>query len=173
VTGTVAAAEAWAQDLAPVRKALLRRARAEADHLRAGAARDRDRLLGDARRRAEEIRHDAEREGRAAGAAAAAADVAAAGRAARQIVFDARRRAYHDLVREVAGRLGRWMSDPAVVAALRAGITDALAPGAVVHADGEALTGTNGGRRIEVSPAGLADAAVRRLGSDVERLWQP
>ena len=160
-------------DLAPLRTALLRSARTEAARLRAEAEAYRDAALAEARGRAETIRAEARERGRADAAALVATDLAATGRAARQIVLSARRDAYRDLCREVRRTAAAWLGEPAVRKAFQALAADRLGPEATVDPGPAGLTAAAGGRQLELRADTLADAAVRRLGATLEELWEP
>jgi hypothetical protein len=160
-----------ADTLQPVRMALLRRAQAEAERLRADAANDYDRRLTEARSEAERIRVEAERRGHADAEAMTGADVAAAERAGRGAVLAACRQAFEELRAQVERELTVWLAEPAIRAALRVRIIRALGPDTRLEAEG--LAGSHAGRRIDVDAGILADQAIHDLGDSIEELWAP
>ncbi|MDY7087890.1 MAG: hypothetical protein SYR96_22635 [Actinomycetota bacterium] len=161
-----------ADPLAAVREALLRAARAEADRVTAEARTERDRRLAAARDRAAVIRAEARKRGHDDAAAAGAADGAAAGRSSRQIVLRARRDAYRALEQQIRDRASVWLAEPAVEAAVRARVAAALGPGASVIVTSGAVTGTLGGRQVEVTARGLTGEALQDLGTRIEEMWR-
>ncbi|GID32376.1 hypothetical protein [Paractinoplanes brasiliensis] len=161
-----------ADPLAPVREALLRAARAEADRVTAEARAERDRRLTAARDRAAVIQAEARKRGHDDAAAAGAADEAAAGRSSRQTVLRARRDAYRALEQQIRERASAWLAEPAVEAAVRARVAAALRPGASVIVTSGAVTGTLDDRQVEVTARGLTGEALRDLGTRIEEMWR-
>lgn len=170
-------APAGADPLAPVRDALLDRARHEAHRLLAAADADVDRALAAARDDAAETLAVARAAG-AADAATALADARArARRQARARVLAARRTAYEDLRRQAREATRALCGGPdaaAVLDVLRERAGAALGPGAVVtDAPGGGVRAESAGRRVTLTPEALADEALDRLGAEVEGLWAP
>ncbi|RZU53391.1 hypothetical protein EV385_5314 [Krasilnikovia cinnamomea] len=154
--------------LAPVRSALLNRARADAEKIRAGAAAEAGQATAAAQARAEAIRAEAETAGRAEARAAGAAEVAAAGRTARGLILRARREAYEELRDAVRQRLAE---DPLLIEVFSARIRRALSPGATLTVVPGGVVGVDEDRQVECTIDGLTDEVLRRLGSSVEDLW--
>jgi vacuolar-type H+-ATPase subunit E/Vma4 len=165
-----------ADSLAPVRDSLLARARAEAHRLLGEATADADRVLAAARAEADEVLATARAEGEA-DAAAALADVRArARRRGRSRVLAARRTAYDELVRAARAASRDLAAEPGFGAArarLRDRARSALGPDAVLRDTDDGVAAEAGGRRVVLGLDGLADAAIDRLGADVEELWTP
>ena len=161
------------EQLTPVRAALLRWAETEAARLRAEAATYRDTCLAAARNRAEEIRSEARGRGQSDAATLVSADLAANGRAARQIILSARRDAYRGLCRDVREQAAAWLAEPAARKAFQHRAEAVLGAGATLNTAPGGLSAAAGGRRLEITADALADAAVRELGSALEELWRP
>jgi vacuolar-type H+-ATPase subunit E/Vma4 len=163
--------------LAPVREALIARARAEAAALLAAADADAAAALAEAQRQVEELRAQARMQGEADGAAVLARERSSARRQAREVVMTARREAYEELVRQTrraVTRLRAASSYPALLVALRAQVsTDPGRDVAVTEHPEGGLVAVGEHRRLEFGLVDLADAAIQRLGPEVEGLWQP
>lgn len=161
-----------ATSITPVRDALVRRARADAERLRAEAGADAARTEADARQEAEHILAEARARGEADAAAVRAAELVRARRTARTIVLGARRAGYQKLRRNVEAELARRYADPALRAALVARVRHVLGDGAlVVDAPGGGVLGRHDGRRVDYSLAALTARAVEALDDTVEQLW--
>jgi vacuolar-type H+-ATPase subunit E/Vma4 len=163
--------------LAPVRSALIARAQAEAAALLSAADADAAATLTEAQRQVEESRAQARMQASADTAATLARQRSSARRQAREIVLAARREAYEELrkqARAAVAELRAASSYPALLDALRARLNTDLGQDVSVseHPAG-GLVGIGEYRRLEYGLAQLADAAVQRLGPEVEELWQP
>ena len=161
--------------LAPVRDALLERARRDADAMLRAADADAAAVLATARDQAAAIHEEARSRGRADAAAVLAAERARGAREARAVVLGARRAA-HDALRaagrEAVGTLRDDPGYPAFLDALRRRIAAELGPEAVVteHPRG-GLVGECDGRRVEYTLDCLADTVVDGLGPVIEEAW--
>ncbi|MDF3301499.1 hypothetical protein [Streptomyces tropicalis] len=161
--------------LEPVRAALLAEARADAAAEAARARADARETLAAARARADVVLAEARETGRRDGAAAAALDLVHARRdaahaelAARQAAFDTLRRRVADGVRtEAAHRDG-------LPEALAARAHRLLGPDATITpGPGGGVVAAAPGRRVDLTPAALAERALTRLGARTEDLWAP
>ena len=161
--------------LAPVREALLTRARADADRTLAEADADAAAILSRARGEAEAIHAEARAQGESDAAAVLVAERARVRRQARTVVLAAQRDAYDELRSRVVQALpdlrddpayGRWRDRLADHAHAVLG-TDALVS---EHPRGGVL-GEAAGRRFRYTLGGLADRVIEAMGSDVEGLW--
>lgn len=158
--------------LAPVREALVRRARADAETAVAAAEAEQARLLADARARAGAILAEASAQGEADAVALHAAELARARRAARSIMLGAQRAVYEELCRRAADEVSRRCADAEVRAALTTRIRRLLGPAAQVVDDPHGgVVGCLDGRRLDYSRDTLAANAVRALGEEVTALW--
>lgn len=163
--------------IAPVREALLARAHAEGADTLAGADAAASELLAGAREQAAAIRADARAAGERDAASIRAREDARSRRRARGAVLHAQAAAYEEL-RQRARESVRALRDdrdyPLLVDALRARALAELGPDAAVR---ELPTGgvlaEVAGRRLDLSLEAMADAAVERLGGDVQQLWAP
>lgn len=158
--------------LAPVRDALLTRARSDADRLRAEAAADAARVEEEAGTEAERILTEARRRGDTDAAAVRATELVRARRAARAIVLGAQRAAYQELCRQVEAELTRRYADPGLRAALVAWVRRVLGENAVIAdtPDGGVL-GRLDGRRVAYTPQTQTARTIEALADTVERLW--
>ena len=166
-----------ADPLAPLRDALLARARAQAAALVAAADEEAARVETGARDEADRLLRAAREQG-TADATAAMADVQArARRQARAAVLAARGAAYDALrvrSREAVTALVTDPRYPAARARLRARAAAALGPDAVVteRPDGDVVA-TSAGRQVVAGLATAADQVLDQLGAEVETLWAP
>ncbi|WP_067807228.1 hypothetical protein [Actinomadura formosensis] len=171
-----AGAEAAAA-LAPVRDALLARARGRAGRLVEDAERDAAAVIEAARAEADRIVADARTAGRADGEAVAAAERSRVRGHAREVVLAARRRAYDELRRRVAAGtrdLCTGPRGPGTVRRLTATAERLLGPGAAVQeVPGGGVVARKDGTELDLSAGVLADRAVAALGAEVTRLWEP
>lgn len=170
--------------VAPVAEFLLRRARQEAERIRARAAADSGIVLARAREDAAAILADARAAGTAEATAFAAADLTRARRRARAIVLGAQREAYEELRRRVRTAACALREDPVLMDRLRALALETAGPGARVteHPEG-GVVAIGAGTWVDCSLPALADRAVDALGAmsekagrpicEVERLWVP
>jgi len=157
-------------ELAPLRSALLREARSDADRVSAEAAADIDRHMREAEHRVAALREEARNSGQSQAEAAAVLQVTAAGREARRLVLAARHGAYlalRDAIRDRLDDAPRLRSAfvRRVRRVLGAGVTTTTVPGGVV--------GVSEDRRVECTIDGLAETALERLGVAVEEMWSP
>ncbi|MFE1975332.1 hypothetical protein [Streptomyces hygroscopicus] len=164
--------------LAPVRAALLRTARDEAQGLLDRADREVAALLGEARATARSLLEEASRQGERDGAAAARSIRAGARRVARARTLAVRREAYEELRRRAFARGRALREDPAAYPAVRDWLRQRalrlLGPDAeVTEAPDGGVVGRSAGRRAECTLDGLTARALDRLGAEVEALWSP
>jgi vacuolar-type H+-ATPase subunit E/Vma4 len=166
--------------LAPVRAALLDRARADADAVLAEADADADEVVAAARSRAAALVAEARAEGERDAAVLAARDRARARREARAAVLRAQSRVYEELRRRSRVAVRALRDDPvypALLEALRDRARDRLGADAVVreHPDGGLVAEAPGrrGARLDATLDALTDDALDGLGGEVRRLWEP
>jgi len=158
-----------------------------------------ERLLADARHRAEELLADADaavrdtrdaaatqatrileqarRDGSDAAARAVGATLVEARRRSRRLVLDARRRAYEEVRRDARTQLAARRAAPEA-AALRtrlAAVARArLGPETTVTPDdGCGIVASADGRRIDLGTGVLVERAMRSLGDRLAGLWAP
>ncbi|MFS8098939.1 hypothetical protein LFM09_17565 [Lentzea alba] len=160
--------------LAPVRAALLARARAQAGRELAAAHLDGDALLATARAEARSILDLAAEEGRADAASSIAAEHEKARRTARALEQAAQREIYDDLRHRVTTAVARAFADPVRRDRLVAMIRTELGAGATVRdAPGGGVTGEAAGRVVDLGVEAVAGRAVDALGDGVRALWAP
>lgn len=160
--------------LAPVRAALLARARAEAGRELAAAHLDADALLATARAETQSILDTAAEEGRADAALSIAAEHEKARRAARALELTAQREIYDELRQRVTAEVGRAFTDPVRRDQLVAVIRAELGPRATVRdAPGGGMTGQAAGRVVDLGVEAVTGRAVDALGDGVRALWTP
>jgi len=170
--------ETTGQDaLAPVRAALLRRAREQADGLTAAARRQAAAALGQAHLDAARQLAEARAAGQAQAAPLAAAIRTEGRRGARAILLDAQRTAYEELRERVAAAVTSLRDGPdygPLLARLRLDASQAAGPGAVItEAPAGGIVAHGRGLVVDCSLPRLADAAVAALGDQVTWLWTP
>jgi hypothetical protein len=163
--------------LAPVREALLVRARADRDAVLTRADAQAAAVLAAARERAAALIAAARAEGEQDAAALGARYRARAQRDARAAVLRAQAAAYDELRRRSRVAVRALRDDPAypeLLAALRARTQARLGAAATVreHPDG-GVVGDAPGRRLDAGLDALADAALAGLGAEVQQLWAP
>jgi vacuolar-type H+-ATPase subunit H len=163
--------------LAPVREALLARARADAATSVEGAAAHAAEVLERARTEAAEILEQARRDGEREAAAVLAREAARSHREAREIVLASQRGAYQLLHQQVRAAVCSLRSEPGyppLLERLRHQAQGELGPDAVIreHPEG-GVVGEARERRLDLSLPTLADRLVAGLGSEVTRLWDP
>jgi hypothetical protein len=160
--------------LAPVRDALLARARADAAAALADADTDAAAVLAEAREQAAALLREAREQGEREAAALRTREHARAGREARTVVLGAQRAALEELRRRGRAAARALGEDPALLDRLRARLLADLGPDAVVrdHPDG-GLVAEAPGRRVDASLGALADRALDALGVEVQGLWTP
>ncbi|NBM20246.1 hypothetical protein [Streptomyces sp. GC420] len=162
--------------LDPVREALLRAARADAQAELDRADADAAATVAAAEVRARALLDEARRQGEAAGEAVGAADRVRARRAARARDLAARREIWDELCERVVGAVRelRHTADyPLVRQRLAERIRHTLGPGARIEEDpGGGLTGEGNGRRVDCTLDRLARVWLAdRAGAEVETLW--
>ena len=155
--------------LAPVREALLRRARADAERLLADADDEATKVLGEAWAEADERIAEARATGRADADALAGAELARARRTARGIVLATQRDAYEELRRRVIAALSTGQLRETLVT--RA--TEVLGEGPlrVAETPDGGVTVDRGDRHVDCSLAALADHALAALAGQLPGLW--
>lgn len=157
--------------LEPLRVALIARANAEADRVRAAAEADGQRLIAKANDEVATLLSSARAEGEAEAAALLADEAARARQAARSIVLGAQRAAYDELRRRACAAVHALLEDPAMRGRLAAVLRSQLGEDAVIHAqpDGGLQAITSNGRSIDASIGALVSSAVTEM--DLGRLW--
>ena len=116
-----------------MRAALLARANADADRIRAAAEQDGQETIDAARKQAAALLADARSQGETEGAALLAVDRARARRTARSVVLTAQRAAYDELRRQACDAVRRLLDDPARQARLAAVVRSKLGEDAVIR----------------------------------------
>lgn len=163
--------------LAPLREALLARARQQAEATLAAADADVRTTIDEARADAESLLAQARTIGEQEAAGVLAAQRAQAVRQARAVVLGARRAAFDDLHEQarIAVRTLRDDPDyPEVLATLRDRLRTELGPDATIREhDGGGVVGQEGGRTLAFTLDDLADRIVDGFDAEVERLWSP
>lgn len=168
-SGAGAGADPWA----PVRRASLADARAEADRLRAQAQERSVAILASARQRAGELREDSLTAARQAADRDAQRVLSTARRSAHELLLSARRDVYADVVRDIFERASSRREDYQAMrkqligdARRRLGegveITDAPDGGIVAHARG---------RQIDYSLSTQVGRCLTQLDDEVAALW--
>jgi vacuolar-type H+-ATPase subunit E/Vma4 len=161
--------------LAPVRAALLERARADAARTLARAQRDADALLEGARAEADALLDAARSRGAEEAAAVLAAERSRTRRTTLTAELEVRREAYDELRERTAARLRERCAGPdgrVLTARMAERVRAALGPDAViVPAPGGGVRGHVAGRFADCSVDALAERAVEALGPEVEALW--
>lgn len=169
--------ESAREALAPVREALLARAREDAERACADAESEVAARVDAARTEVAALVAEARAQGELDTRALVELERARARRAARALVLGARRQAYEELraaCREATAALLAGPSYPAVRERLVAEAQDALGPDAVIEEAPEGgVLARVPGRRVDLSCAALAERALASLGTDVEQLWAP
>ena len=165
-------AQRQSQALEPLRGALLARARAEADGLRAAAQADGERTVARGRGEAEALLADARMRGEAEGAELLAAEQTAARRSARAALLGAQRAAYEDLRSKAAQGVRSLLREPENRRLLAEALRHALGDVASVSdtEDGGLFAQAPDGRSIDASIGTLVDGALADL--DLEGLWR-
>lgn len=166
-----------ADALAPVRAALLRLAREEADATRAAADEQARSVLDDARRQADELRTTARADGEADAQTLRAEQQARARRRARAVVLKAERTALDALTERVHTQVRALWEDPDTREVLRAQLTERaradLGPDVTVtdHPAG-GIDARTDSRRVAYVLTDLADEIIEGL-PDLAGLWTP
>lgn len=166
-----------ADPLAPLREALLARARTDADATLARADEAARATVEQAQAEAAAILAEARAKGAQEADAVAAAERARASRAAREVVMTAQRQAYEalrDQARSAVAELRRDDAYPHLRDALTARVHAELGAEAVVEElpDG-GVVGRVPGRSLRFALADLADHLVDRLGGAADGVWSP
>ena len=159
--------------LAPLRAALLARARAAADELVAAAEDERASALSDAQREVDELLARARDQGHADGEELFASE-RATGRASDQARLLAAQRSVYDSLRSrIAHQVRDLLAGPGAHDRLVAALVDRLGEEvAVVDVpDGGVVARTPDGRSIDASVAALVDSAL--ADQDLTPLWTP
>jgi vacuolar-type H+-ATPase subunit H len=163
--------------LAPVRAALLGRAREQAAEIVAGARRRAQEMTLQAQRDAGDLVREARDAGRAQGIRLAAAQRNRGRRDARSIVLGAQREVYEELRSQVRAAVCALRDGPGygqLIAGLTATAAQVAGPGASVTEDfAGGVVACGPGVVVDCSLPRLADAAVDGLGADVAWLWTP
>jgi vacuolar-type H+-ATPase subunit E/Vma4 len=160
--------------LAPVRAALLTRARAEAERELSAAHLDAEATLARARAQARSILDAAAEEGRADAVTSIAAEHEKARRQARAIELAAQRQSYDELLQRVTAAVARAFAEPGRREQLVAAIQAQLGPRAIVRdTPGGGVTGEIAGRLVDLGARPVAGRAVDALGDEVRSLWAP
>jgi len=163
--------------LAPVRAALLRRAREQAAGITAQARRQAEDALARARSDAAGQLASAREAGQAQAVPLAAALRSQGRRGARAAVLNAQREAYEELRARVRASVASLPGRPEyglLLTRLRRDAARAAGPGATVtEAPGGGIIARGPGIVVDCSLGRLADAAVDALGGQVTGLWAP
>jgi vacuolar-type H+-ATPase subunit E/Vma4 len=166
----------WAA-LAPVRAALLRRAREQAAGITAQARREAEDALARARSDAAAQLASGREAGREQALPLAAAVRSRGRRQAQAAVLNAQREAYERLRGQVRASVAALRSGPeygSLRKRLRRDAARAAGPGATVtEAPGGGVVAHGPGIVVDCSLPRLADAAVDALGGQVTQLWTP
>ena len=164
-------ATSTAASLAPLQHALLRRAEAAADALRAAAEGEAGTATDAARQQAAATLSRARAEGDADAAQRQAEDRARARREARGIVLAAQRAVYDQLRTGACAAVREQLSDPEREQRLTALVRDRLGPDAQVrpHPSGGVVGRTPDGRRVDASADALVEQALAAI--DLAPLW--
>lgn len=159
--------------LAPLRAALVERARADAAAIRAEAERGAQGACAAATQRSAELLSEARAQGEQDAREAFHAEQARARAAARAVVLAAQREVYEQLRAETAAAVRTLLAEPAAHARLVATVQARLGePCELVDAPGGGvLARTAAGRIVDASVDALVDQALSRL--DLEQLWTP
>jgi vacuolar-type H+-ATPase subunit E/Vma4 len=161
--------------LGPVRAALQADARADADTVLGEARRRADEIRTTAHRRAADILHESRADGERQANVAVAAALTRQRRAARTAMLAAQRELYEELRRRCA-EAARAMRDDPDYPELRRQLTEyaatALGPEAAIHeSDDGGIVVSNGRRRVDLSLPTLVERELDGLGGEVQRLW--
>lgn len=164
--------------LEPVRSAMLRRARDDAERTRAAAEADAARMRADAETTAAAILARARTDGAADAAELLDAQRAHTRRSARARELAAQRLAHDDLRTASATAVRERLRDGPGYAELHGALVAVahrlLGPHAVItDAPGGGIVAEAGGRRVDLTLDALTARAVDRLGADLDGLWSP
>ncbi|MDF3293291.1 hypothetical protein [Streptomyces silvisoli] len=163
--------------LEPVRDALLRAARKDAEAVLTEAHRAAAAVLDEAQARATAILDEARTQGTADGTADGAALRVRARRTVRARELAARREAYDELRRRATARVRRLRTEseyPSMRDELVARARQLLGADASVSEDPDGgVVATAPGRRVDLTLDALAGRALERFAAQVETLWAP
>ena len=165
-------------NVAPLRRALLSVAEAEAESVVGDASSRAARELSDARAEVAALVERARAEGEAAARHDALRVVARARREGRALLLGAQREVYDELRRRAHAAVEELRFEPAYPRLLDRleGVARAqLGPGAAVEVDPPEVGGvraSSGRRRIDLTLPTLAERCLAGLGGDLERLWR-
>jgi vacuolar-type H+-ATPase subunit E/Vma4 len=159
-------------ELAPVRRALLDQARAEAERTLAEARAAAAQQVARAQRDADEILATARNSGTSDATAMVAGNRRQVRGDARDIDLAAQHAVYEDLLTRVTASVEARLATPTARAALRHLVIEALGDDAVItdRPDGS-IVGVVAGRRMEISPRRLAADGLARCAARVRELW--
>lgn len=161
--------------LAPVRTALLDRARQHAADLLEAARGDAEAEVARAQQEAERLRSQARAEGEADAAAVLESARTTSRREARGIVLAAQREVFDDLHRRVRESVARLREDPgyrSLLHRLEARARAALGPDVLVaEAPEGGVVAEAQGRRFVCTLPDIAEETLARSESDLQELW--
>ena len=168
---TTSAGPPTAATLEPLRQALLRRADAAADALRAAAEREAGGAIEAARQQAAAVLARARADGEADAAQRQAEDRSRARREARRVVLAAQRAVYEELRARARAAVRELLTDPDAQRRLVALVRARLEPDARVrpHRSGGVVGELPDGRRVDASVDALVEQAL--AGLDLAALW--
>jgi hypothetical protein len=158
--------------LAPLRTALIDRARAEAARILSSAEAEERQAMAAARDEASALMARARADGEAEAAALRAADAAGTRQQARGLVLSAEREAYDALRQQARLAVRDLLNGPGRRARLALLLRRRLGDTTTVRElpDGGLVAETDDGRSIDASVGALVDSVLRQ--SEVEQLWQ-
>jgi hypothetical protein len=162
--------------LAPVRAALLDRARAEAEATVRTAQDEAHRTLAEGAAQARALVEQARREGAADAEAALAAERSRTRRRCRGLVLRAQQAAYDALRTTTQEQVATLRDDPewpAMRARLVARGRHLLGPDAELADAPDGVVARAGARSVELTLSSLAEDRLGGLGSALEQLWVP
>lgn len=157
--------------LAPLRAALLARARASADELRADAEREARETVAAAEAQAAAVLADARAHGAADAANLLAAQRGQAHRAQRAAALAVQSEVYRELQQQTRTEVARVLAGADASTRLVAAVRARLGEDATIRhtGDGGVLGQTTTGRRVDASVAALVERVL--LDLDLEQLW--
>ncbi|ADD43125.1 hypothetical protein [Stackebrandtia nassauensis] len=166
----------FTDDLTPATTALLSRARSDAEELLRAAREEAADTVAEARRRAEQVKRQANAEGDAIANSILDEKRARTRRAVRAAELRARNRAYQRLREEVRRAVATIAAEPRYADLTERFTAEArrlLGSAARIETDVGEVTASAPGARVDCGLRLLADRAVDRLGLAVEGLWTP
>jgi hypothetical protein len=157
--------------LEPLRAALIARATADADQVRAASEEEGMHAVTAAREQASALLAQARAQGEADAAALLGAERARVRRAARAVVLQAQHAVYRELLRQASAAVRELLGDPARRDRLEAAVRGELGEPAVIRQlPGGGVAGeTPGGNVIDASVEALVEMVI--AGLDLEQLW--